>query len=390
MVKILRKQQVKAQAQELDVNNDQANELQKLKKKLFLGLGLSLVGIAVIAAAVLWPGSKTEIAANPSSNVALIDNCQNKNTITYSCYKNELTQITNQQGPEKAMTLIKQAYVKVPYVKSQCHQLTHVIGRAALAKYNNDLAQTYAHGDQYCWSGYYHGAMEQLATSKGYDFIVKNADSICEPIAVKGKTSFYYYNCVHGLGHGFMFVKDGDLFASLKACDSLKDASFDQPSCYGGVFMQNIMNEQTPDNTAKTGSKFLKADQPMYPCTAVDTKYKNQCYLMQTSYALQTVSYDFSKVFTMCDSVEMPFKDTCYTSLGRDASGNSISNVQQTHDTCLLGKTDEARRYCVHGAAMDFVSYFHSNQQANQLCNSLPDSLLSDCLDVVKNYYATF
>jgi hypothetical protein len=92
----------------------------------------------------------------------------------------------------------------------------------------------------------------------------------------------------------------------------------------------------------------------------------------------------------LCGQVEEQFRDTCYTSLGRDASGNSISDVDKTRGKCLIGPTEEAQKYCVHGAAMDFVSYYHSDQQAKKLCNSLPANLLSDCLDVVKNYYATF
>ncbi len=370
----------------------QATHLKKLRKQLIAGLALSLIGIAVIVAALLWPQTKSRISADPmASSAPVVDTCSGSNkTPTYSCYKKELTDVTNQYGPEKAAAIVKASYSKVPYVKDECHQLMHTIGRAALAKYHNDIAQTYAHGDQFCWSGYYHGAMEELATIKGWDFIVKNANSICAPIAKSGgRYSFYDYNCLHGMGHGFMFIKNGDLFASLSACDSLSD-SWDRNSCYGGVFMQNIMNEQTPDDDARIGSKYLKADQPMYPCTAVDQKYKDQCYLMQTSYALQTVNYDFNKVFTMCAGVDSQFVDTCYTSLGRDASGNSVSNADTTRKTCLLGPNEEAQRYCVHGAAMDFVSYFHSDVQAKQLCNSLPSNLSGDCLTVVKNYYATF
>jgi hypothetical protein len=356
----------------------------KLKKKWLWGLVLSVLGLSIMCAAIFWPQPKQEIAANPAANIS--DACASNTT--YSCYKKQLTGITNNQGPEAAMALVKKEYNQSSYIKSQCHQLTHVIGRAALDKYKN-VADTYAHGDQFCWSGYYHGVMEEIALKNGYDYIIKNANEVCKPIAVKGEYSFYHYNCVHGLGHGFMFVKDGDLFASLSACDAITN-DWERTSCYGGVFMQNIMNEQTPDDTAKTGSKFLKPDQPMYPCTAVAHKYKDQCYLMQTSYALQTVGYDFSKVFSICAAVDSDFVDTCYTSLGRDASGNSVSNVETTRQTCLKGPTEDAQKYCVHGAAMDFVSYFHSDSQAKQFCTSLPVNLSADCLTVVKNYYATF
>jgi hypothetical protein len=185
-----------------------------------------------------------------------------------------------------------------------------------------------------------------------------------------------------------MFILDQKMFTSLNACDTLND-SFERTSCYGGVFMQNIMNEQAPDKDDQTAAE-LRADEPMYPCTAVAYQYKDQCYLMQTSYALQVESYDFGKVFALCGRVEQTFRNTCYQSLGRDASGQSISDVQQTKTKCLLGPTAEARQFCVRGAALDFVSYFHSDKQAHQLCNSLPASLQTDCRAIVISYYQSF
>jgi hypothetical protein len=267
MAKVAQKKASKKQSKKLP---------KSLKKQWALAAILSLVGIGVIAAAVFWPNSSSkDIAANPVSINDMIDVCEVKKTITFTCYKNELTKITQQHGPEKAMALVKEQYNNVPYIKSQCHQLTHIIGRAALSKYNNELADTYAHGDQFCWSGYYHGAMEQLSTAKGYNYIIKNANEVCKPIAAKGKFSFYHYNCVHGMGHGYMFATNGELFESLNDCDSITD-SWERTSCYGGVFMQNIMNEQSPDSETQAGTKYLKSDQPMYPCTAVDVKYKDQ------------------------------------------------------------------------------------------------------------------
>lgn len=316
------------------------------------------------------------------------DVCSKSGTVTFSCYNKELRQITAGQGPTAAFALVKEQYTKVSYVKSQCHQLVHVIGRAALARYGN-ITDTFAQGDQFCWSGYYHGAMEQLTDEKGYDYTVNNANTICKGIAQKQRYSFYHYNCVHGLGHGFMFVLDGELFTGLNSCDKLTDR-WEAQSCYGGIFMQNIMNVQGPDADPNQIPEYLKADQPMYPCTAVEDKYKQQCYLMQTSYALQTVGYDFSKVFILCDGIEATYKTTCYTSIGRDASGYSISDPERTSATCLLGATLTARQYCVQGAAMDFVSYFHSDTQANTLCSIVEPALRTNCYQTVASYYSSF
>jgi len=347
-------------------------------------LPLATLALALIAVtAILINHNHNKSSRSLASAAAPADVCANNSD--FGCYRKELTSITKEQGPEKAFTLVKQQYSSSSYVKSQCHQLTHVIGRAAYAKYGN-LSATFTHGDQFCWSGYYHGVMEELSKEKGQQTIAQ-ANDICADLRAKQPNSFYHYNCVHGLGHGFMFILDQNLFSSLSACDNLTN-SWERTSCYGGVFMQNIMNEQAPDKSDQTVAE-LRPNEPMYPCTAVAGQYKYQCYLMQTSYALQTQNYDFARVFQLCSQIEPAYVDTCYQSLGRDASGESISDVEQTKARCLLGPTAEARRFCIHGAALDFVSYFHSDKQAFQLCASVPD-LQADCAALVKNYYSTF
>jgi hypothetical protein len=151
--------------------------------------------------------------------------------------------------------------------------------------------------------------------------------------------------------------------------------------------MENVMNEINPGEH----SQYLKADDPLYPCTAVENRYKEQCYLMQTSHALTVLQEDFSKVFAVCSTVDAPYDATCYQSLGRDISGHSSSDVQQTKTNCLLGQTEVAKENCITGAVKDFISYFHSDQQGLALCASLGDQYLEDsCRNQATAYYKTF
>lgn len=344
-------------------------------------MGFMLTGLLALMLDLKTPNQN-------SSNLVVEDTCAASQNLTFGCYKDQLTRLTDNQDPMTAFALLKGSYDKVSYVKSQCHQLVHVIGRAGYEKYDN-LSDTFSNGDKFCWSGYYHGAIEQLIKDKGHQYVLDNADAICAPIAAEEKYTFYHYNCVHGLGHGFMFVQDGELFKSLKSCDKLSD-SWERYSCYGGVFMQNIMNSQGPDADPNKPNAYLRTDEPMYPCTAVERKYKPPCYQMQTSHALQLVGYDFKKGFEQCSLAEDEFRNTCYGSLGRDASGSSISDIEQSRANCMLGPDDNAKRHCILGAAADFVSYFHSDQQALELCASLPEQFQSECSASVKNYYSTF
>jgi hypothetical protein len=311
--------------------------------------------------------------------------CSGASVADYACYQERYQDLVQGSGVKAAFADLKNEYEKNEFVNSYCHQLTHVIGRAAVDLYG-DLSSTYSRGDNFCWSGYYHGAMEAIVARIGPDRILDEANTICADLRERQSYSFYHYNCVHGLGHGFMGIQENELFKSLETCDTLKD-EWEKGSCYGGVFMENVLARDNPSHP----SKYLKADQPLYPCTDVEDKYKSECYKMQTTHALQTQGYDFAKVFDLCATeAEDDYRPTCYQSLGRDASGQSVSDVDETKDTCMLGEDYEARSNCVVGAVMDFISYYHSDTQAKALCESLDSDLRALCLQTAKEYYQIF
>lgn len=319
------------------------------------------------------------IAQRAPSGAAL--DCSGAKAADYACFQQRYQDMVQDFGVKAAFTDLKDEYGENEFVKGQCHQMTHVIGRAAVGLYD-DLSGAYGQGDNFCWSGYYHGAMEAIVAKIGPDKILDEASTICADLAESQYKSFYHYNCVHGLGHGFMGILDNDLFESLETCDTLT-GEWDANSCYGGVFMENVMASYNPNNT----SKYLKADQPLYPCTDVEIKYKTECYKMQTSYALQTQNYDFAKVFDLCGGIEDDYRTTCYQSLGRDASGQSVSDVTKTRETCMLGEDYEARSNCVEGAVMDFISYYSDDTQAKELCESLDADLRTGCLQTAEDFY---
>ena len=300
------------------------------------------------------------------------------------CLQKSYQQYTRQHGVAAAFRKLKAEYTTNGSVKAYCHALTHTIGRTA-ADMTNSVDTAYAQGDNFCWSGYYHGVMESIVSRIGKAQLASAMPTICAQIKATKPYSFYHYNCVHGLGHGVMDVTHSQLFESLRYCDLLTD-NWEQQSCYGGVFMENEMDEVNSDHS----TAYFKADQPMYPCTAVDDKYKGQCYLMQTSHALRVANEDFAVVFSECQAVEGAYVATCYQSLGRDASGNSNSSLQPTVTNCMLGPDLNAQQNCIIGAVKDFISYYHSDSQADELCKTLSVSLQAVCQQTKKDYYSTF
>jgi hypothetical protein len=62
-------------------------------------------------------------------------------------------------GVRAAFAELKDELTRNELAKSNCHELTHIIGHAAAELYG-DVPTTYSQGDSFCGSGYYHGAME--------------------------------------------------------------------------------------------------------------------------------------------------------------------------------------------------------------------------------------
>ena len=139
-------------------------------------------------------------------------------------------------------------------------------------------------------------------------------------------------------------------------------------------------------------TKYLKPSDPVYPCNAVDEDYKAICYLMQTSYMLKVLNGSYEKVFEVCSGIEEAHRTTCYESLGRDISGRSTSNAAATKAGCNLGKDVTQRRHCIIGAVKDFISYFHSDVQAKELCGMLTEEkdLQDVCYQIAESYYKVF
>lgn len=301
----------------------------------------------------------------------------------FECLEKYYQNLVVQSGAETAFADLKTRYKESGQARSFCHPLAHVIGRMAALQYSN-VGEAFAQGDPFCWSGYYHGVMEGMLRETASQDVPAFINTICTGIPGKETYSFDYYNCVHGLGHGVMYITQNELFDALALCDHF-EGQWEQESCYGGVFMENVITDFENHFT-----KYLKPQEPLYPCTVVPEKTKRACYLMQTSYVLKTNGYNFAHAFAQCSSVEEQHKNTCYQSIGRDASGSTVSDVERTKAYCLLGADERQQTQCVVGAVKDFISYFHSDIQAKQLCEAFAGDIAQTCHGVAVLYYRSF
>src|SRR4051794_29852574 len=213
--------------------------------------------------------------------------------------------MTIAHGPRAAIRDLRERATKVGYLRAACHQLMHGIGREAGGAAG---IGAFGKGDDSCSSGFFHGVVEAVMSRAGARSLARDATGVCSPFRDAEPHGMANYNCVHGMGHGFMDVNDGDVFRSLDGCGRLRDA-WERRHCEGGVFMENL----TAMTKARSPPGKLRPDEPLYPCTAVAARYKHECYMKQTAYALFVRDDDFHAVFRLCArSPDVAFRLDCY------------------------------------------------------------------------------
>ena len=288
------------------------------------------------------------------------------------CYRQAFGNLAYRDGPDKALALLATDDRTMAPVHADCHQITHWIGHASLAYYHGNAAAALAHGQMTCFSGYYHGVIERAFAGLPRSEVIHKARALCSSGSIT-KEQFLLYQCVHGLGHGLMIYSGDDLPWSLRACHRLQ-TDFDRISCTGGVFMQNLA-------PGMITSRYLRKDNPIYPCNIVSKRDKLYCYLMVTTRISVVDGYDWRKTAGWCHRVEQGWVATCFQSYGRDASGFSSYSPQQTIRLCLLTGTEAGE--CLYGAARDYGSNYAGGKEAAQVCNLSPRRYRARCFDGV-------
>lgn len=276
-------------------------------------------------------------------------------------------------------TVVQLASLSEKY--GDCHQSAHAAGRFSFELEGNKAFQQCS---AECHSGCYHGATEAYFKKNGTNDLQKSLNIICGT----PENEFMGHQCFHGIGHGLMAWSDYELFESLKNCDLLVKSG--QESCYSGVFMENVVgalafDEAGVDLDSKDFhfTKYLNND-PEYPCTIVNEKYKSACYFFQTSRMVDLFDWDFTQVAQACLAVPERFQDLCFDSMGRDASGYTLSNAEESIKLCSNAPYGKYRVTCLRGAVQDFFWDQSGQDNALRFCKLLTDYNEKDgCYDQI-------
>jgi len=279
-----------------------------------------------------------------------------KNAVIDFNDQNQLYSYVRNFGPKKTTARLHELQSSF----GDCHQPAHDVGNYAYVLEGSGAFQTCG---AECHSGCYHGATENFFREHGTENLAEDLAVICD----SELNPFLSHQCVHGIGHGLMAWADYEIFDALQNCDLLEAGL---PSCYTGVYMENIIGGLA--QSAGHYTEYL-SDDPHFPCNIVDEKYKDSCYFYQTSRMIALFNGDFSKVAEACSEAPEAYQISCFQSMGRDVGGRSGRVPEVAIKFCGSVKDEIYREDCIAGAVQDFFWDPSGQDKAISFCRLLGD-----------------
>ena len=356
------------------------------------------------------------------------------------CYSEALLSVLQQEGVSQAMETLERLGERDEAVRRDGHMYAHAIGLAASPS-PDQVGETFRDCRPSFQSGCYHGVIQSYFASlvgTGGQVDAAAVNGLCADYRESAADRWLLFQCVHGMGHGLTMLHAYHLPSALEGCDLLAE-DWDREGCYGGVFMENIVNATTPHHTigrpnAEAGSgevaahaghhapaaadphaahaagavepapaagpeghaahaaaghdahaehhapmaagaarePFASLDRsdPLYPCSALQDRYLNACYMMQTSAILFHNGGDLEATAAACDRVPERHRGACYISLGRDVSALTMQDHAKARAACSIG--DSAYNvWCHIGYVKNLVDLTADPEDALTYCRGV-------------------
>ncbi len=336
---------------------------------------LRYAAVGVAALVVVAGGfAVTKMIARPRPGVG--DCRESVGDARRACYAQLLSQRLTKRGLADAVATLDVLVAADPDVATQAHEYAHGIGIEAYGKSPNITGTFAACGDGYS-SGCRHGVIQAYFESR-QQVTRPEVEGLCQPFKGADQSRWVLFQCVHGMGHGLTMFHSHDLPRALEDCDLLADG-WDRESCYGGAFMESVINATTPHHPASQlaarghhhqAASTFKAIDPndaLYPCSMMADRYLHACYQMQTSVMLHLNRGDIGHAARSCERAPAKIRSVCFQSLGRDATSYSARDPQKTVDLCHKAR-EPYRPACYFGAAKALVDWTATTDAAFAFC----------------------
>ena len=262
-----------------------------------------------------------------------------------------------EENPAVAMEDLNKLLEKKSWGLAVCHPIAHEIGYEAIEKYA-DLGEAFQYMTPVCSGGYIHGVLERFFVNTEKP-PVEEAKKACDKYQ---KDNILYKQCVHGIGHGFMFFTRNDLPASLEQCGHFKK-DLDKRFCAGGTFMENF----NANRWAGHVSNYVKEDDLFYPCQEQPALYKRECYSYTVDNFLKHEPRNYAGLLKWCLGTEKNYRTNCFFAAGKRMAEQNIHDLKRVERLCSLADP-QYQKDCYNGMRWGPAFFFGALEESIEAC----------------------
>ena len=255
-------------------------------------------------------------------------------------------------------------------VEPSCHGRGHDLGKVIYER-AGEIRRALATCEGVCNSGCMHGVFRQAmsgvaAAASGHDAeptaLAARVETAC---AANGEYSIG--DCIHGLGHAFMYMANYDVHEAMGFCDQLGSYARSY-YCATGAYMELANNP--PDGYLTGKSIYFPCDQSPYPAA---------CFRYRFPVSLRDF-YDsggsLEQLARGCLALERPYRLGCFHGVGNGHVQILMRSPQALAEICQAGDRDD-QTVCIEGAIERMARY--TGDAAARACASVGDWRRSVC-----------
>ncbi|MDH6579310.1 hypothetical protein [Kitasatospora sp. MAP5-34] len=345
-----------------------------MQPRVFAIIAAALLGILGLGAATVtrWtpPGNAPSAGSAPAARTAARSASATPTgdpaVWTRSTLRNKLMAEMDATDPGVALADLDRITKKQPYTVRFCHPIAHELGHAAVKRYHEDFEKVISFPHETCAAGYLHGAVEEMLNAS------KDPESdllkLCAP-ANKGP-------CIHGVGHGTMFVAKQDVAKARDLCNKFPTDSR-RITCSEGLFMQ-LFGPDEEDEKAKANLPADKlAAEPLYPCPEQPPLFQSACYFYAPTFYLSSHDYAahpevFAGALKWCLAAQPTGGDIdCSRGVGSRTMKYNLDRVNWAADQCATGADAKHRQACTSGLMSYYTVNFTDPGAPARLCSQI-------------------
>ncbi|WP_441248553.1 hypothetical protein [Kitasatospora sp. McL0602] len=288
---------------------------------------------------------------------------------TRSTLRNKLMAEMDATDPGVALADLDKITKKLPYTVRFCHPIAHELGHAAVKRFNEDFQKVISFPHETCAAGYLHGAVEEMLNAS------KNPQADLLKLCAPNNTG----PCIHGVGHGTMFVAKQDVEKARDLCSEFSSDSR-KITCSEGLFMQ-LFGPDEEDEKAKANLPADKlAKEPLYPCPEQPSLFQSACYFYAPTFYLSSHDYAnhpevFAGALAWCLNAKSTGGDIdCSRGVGSRTMKYNLDRINWAAEQCATGVDAKHRKACTDGLYSYYTVNYTEPGAGARLCSQLTNT----------------